>query len=76
MNTYQAKQLAENALNALIEALEKGRSEALRTYLAAIGRFHRVLVWELPSHCQPEARRNPRCGIPRLAEAPPLCSQG
>jgi antirestriction protein ArdC len=41
MNTDQAKQLAENALSALIEALEKGRSEALRTYLAAMGRFHK-----------------------------------
>ena len=41
MNTDQAKHLAENALNALIEALEKGRSEALRTYLAAMGRFHK-----------------------------------
>jgi antirestriction protein ArdC len=41
MNTDQAKQLAENALNALIEALERGRSEALRNYLAAMGRFHK-----------------------------------
>jgi N-terminal domain of anti-restriction factor ArdC len=41
MNTDQAKQLAENALHALIEALEKGQSEALRNYLAAMGRFHK-----------------------------------
>ena len=34
MNTDQAKQLAENVLNALIEALEKGQSETLRNYLA------------------------------------------
>jgi hypothetical protein len=39
MTTDQAKQLAENALNTLIEALEKGQSEALRNYLAAMGRF-------------------------------------
>lgn len=41
MTTDQAKQLAENALNTLIEALEKGQSEALRNYLAAMGRFHK-----------------------------------
>ncbi|MGC9973637.1 MAG: ArdC family protein [Bryobacteraceae bacterium] len=39
MTTDQAKQLAENALSALIETLEKGQSEALRNYLAAMGRF-------------------------------------
>ena len=41
MTTDQAKQLAEKALSALIEALEKGQSEALRNYLAAMGRFHK-----------------------------------
>jgi hypothetical protein len=40
MNTEQAKQLADNALNALIEALEKGQSDTLKRYLATIGRFH------------------------------------
>ncbi len=41
MKTDQAKQLAENALNALLEALEKGQSETLRNYLAAMGRFRK-----------------------------------
>src|SRR5258707_8245955 len=40
MNTEQAKQLADNALNLLIEALEKGQSETLKRYLATMGRFH------------------------------------
>ncbi len=40
MNTEQAKQLADNALNLLIEALEKGQSETLKLYLATMGRFH------------------------------------
>jgi len=40
MNTEQAKQLADNALNLLIEALEKGQSETFKRYLATMGRFH------------------------------------
>ena len=44
MNTDQAKHLAENALNALIEALESGQSESLRKYLAAMGRFHKYSI--------------------------------
>jgi len=40
MNTEQAKKLSENALNRLMEALEKGHSEALRNYLSVMSRFH------------------------------------
>ena len=40
MNTEQAKQLADNALNLLAEALEKGQSETLKRYLTAMGRFY------------------------------------
>jgi len=39
MNTDQAKQLADNALTMLIEALGKGQSDTLKRYLAAMGRF-------------------------------------
>ena len=41
MKIEQAKQLTEQALDKLIHALEAGKSEALRVYLAAVGRFHR-----------------------------------
>ncbi len=41
MNTDQAKQLADTALTQLIEALEKGQSEALKNYLATMSRFHK-----------------------------------
>jgi hypothetical protein len=41
MKIEQAKQLTEQALDKLIQALEAGKSEALRVYLAAVGRFHR-----------------------------------
>jgi hypothetical protein len=41
MKIEQAKQLTEQALDRLIQALEAGKSEALRAYLAAVGRFHR-----------------------------------
>jgi antirestriction protein ArdC len=41
MKIEQAKQLTEQALDKLIHALETGKSEALRAYLAAVSRFHR-----------------------------------
>jgi hypothetical protein len=37
----QVRKLAEDALNRLSAELEAGRSEALKTYLTAMGRFHR-----------------------------------
>ena len=40
MKTEQAKQLAEQALEKLIEALEAGKSEALKAYLTTMSRFH------------------------------------
>jgi antirestriction protein ArdC len=41
MNTEQAKQLSESALNRLLAALEKGQSAALKQYLAVMSRFRR-----------------------------------
>ncbi len=41
MNTEQAKQLSETALDRLMEALDRGQSEALRLYLAVMAKFHR-----------------------------------
>lgn len=41
MKTDQAKQLAESALNQLMEALERGQSGTLKTYLSTMSRFHR-----------------------------------
>lgn len=41
MKVEQAKQVASKAIEQLTQALEKGHSETLREYLAAIGRFHR-----------------------------------
>jgi len=37
----QARQLTDRALEQLAEALEQGKSECLRRYLRAMGRFHR-----------------------------------
>lgn len=51
MTTEQAKTLSESALNQLMAALERGQSEALKLYLAAMSRFHRyswgncLLIW-------------------------------
>ena len=41
MNTEQAKQLSEDALDRLMAALEAGQSESLKSYLAVMARFHR-----------------------------------
>jgi antirestriction protein ArdC len=41
MNTDQAKTLSETALTRLIEALDRGQSQALKLYLAVMSRFHR-----------------------------------
>ncbi|MGB7105127.1 MAG: ArdC family protein [Candidatus Acidiferrales bacterium] len=41
MKVEQAKQIASKAIEQLSQALEKGHSETLREYLAAMARFHR-----------------------------------
>ena len=41
MKVEQAKQIVSKAIEKLSQALERGRSETLTQYLAAIGRFHR-----------------------------------
>ena len=41
MTTEQAKTLSENAITRLMEALERGQSDALKTYLSAMSRFHK-----------------------------------
>jgi len=41
MNTEQAKQLSESALNRLMAALEQGQSAVLKQYLAVMSRFRR-----------------------------------
>lgn len=41
MQIEQATQIANKAIEQLSQALERGQSETLKNYLAAIGRFHR-----------------------------------
>ena len=41
MTTEQAKSLSESAIAQLMDALERGHSEALKLYLAVMSRFHR-----------------------------------
>jgi len=41
MNSDQAKQLSETALNSLMAALEQGQSAALKQYLAVMSRFRK-----------------------------------
>jgi antirestriction protein ArdC len=41
MTTDQAKNLSENAVAQLMDALERGQSETLKTYLRMMSRFHR-----------------------------------
>jgi hypothetical protein len=41
MTTDQAKKLNEEAISKLMDALERGQSEGLKTYLRVMSRFHR-----------------------------------
>jgi antirestriction protein ArdC len=41
MTTEQAKQLSETAITRLMDALERGQSEALKAYLSVMSRFHK-----------------------------------
>src|SRR6266567_8650228 len=41
MTTEQAKNLSEDALSQLMQALEQGQSDALKNYLRLMSRFHR-----------------------------------
>jgi len=41
MTTEQAKNLSEDAISRLMEALERGQSEALKAYLGVMSRFHK-----------------------------------
>ncbi|MCU1327515.1 MAG: hypothetical protein JWN34_2885 [Bryobacterales bacterium] len=41
MNTDTVKQLCDEALGRLATALEQGQSDALKTYLATMSRFHK-----------------------------------
>jgi hypothetical protein len=41
MNVEEAKKMADGALQQLVAALERGQSDTLKAYLAAMGRFHR-----------------------------------
>jgi len=41
MKIEQAKQITEQALDKLIQALEAGKSDTLKAYLATMSRFHR-----------------------------------
>jgi antirestriction factor ArdC-like protein len=56
MKIEQAKQLTEQALDELIQALEAGKSEALKTFLATMSRFHKyswgnllLIAFQMPS---------------------------
>ena len=41
MNTDTVKQLCDEGLGRLATALEQGHSDALKTYLATLSRFHK-----------------------------------
>lgn len=44
MKTEEVRRIAQDALDALAASLEQGDSESLRSYLAAMGRFHNYSV--------------------------------
>ena len=48
MTTDKAKKLSEEALNRLMEVLDRGQSDALKAYLSVMSRFHRY-SWKQPT---------------------------
>ena len=56
MKIEQAKQLTDQALDQLIQALEAGKSDPLKTYLATMSRFYKyswgnllLIAFQMPS---------------------------
>jgi hypothetical protein len=50
MKVEQAKQVASKAIEELSQALERGHSEKMKEYLAAMARFHRYSLLCVPQH--------------------------
>ncbi len=75
MTTEQAKQLSEDAIARLMQALEQGQSNALKNYLAVMSRFPSLLVGQLPFDLQPAASGDSHCGFSRMAQTPALRTQ-
>jgi len=74
MKVEQAKQIVSAAIEQLSQALERGHSETLRKYLAAIGRFHRYSlrnVMLIASQTHSYARR----WFPHVAQTGALCEE-
>jgi len=59
MKVEQAKQVANKAIEELTQALERGHSEKLKQYLAAMARFHRYSLYNvmLIASQRPDATR-------------------
>ena len=49
MKAEEARQLADQSLTALSQALAAGKSEALTAFLAAVGKFHAAREQALPA---------------------------
>ena len=68
-----AKEVIAANVQALIEQLEQGHSEALTAYLTAMGRFHNYSFGSISEDRTADAGRNTRCW-PLCVE--PAWSQG
>ena len=60
MNSENIKKVTNQAIEQLIQALERGHSETLTSYLAAIGRFHRYSL----RNVMLIASQKPMCTVP------------
>jgi hypothetical protein len=58
MKLEQIKEITEKVTEQLVAALQQGHSEALTSYLKAIGRFHRYSLLCVPQH----RNENVNCG--------------
>jgi len=69
MANDKARKTAEEALTRLSSELEAGKSETLKTYLAAMGRFHRYSWGKRSSDQLPAPLGDPCRRIPHLARS-------
>ena len=83
MTTEQAQSLSETAISKLMEALERGQSEALRAYVSLMSRgepqvgLNRFYCYSWGNNLLIYSQRpDARCWFPCLAQDAPLCPEG
>jgi len=67
MNSENIKNITNQAIEQLIEALKAGKSEALTNYLAAVAKFHRYSFQNIRADCSAVPTGYASSWVPHLA---------